>query len=103
MSASGAPPPPPNDPPSSATDVKPPVSTTSQRDERQDAGDGGGADAQMAEAEPALPDEILNASTDEIMTRIKLLDNDIKVRRPALGTRESQELTCPIPKTGDEV
>lgn len=27
-----------------------------------------------------LPSEILNASAEEIMTRVRLLDNDVKVR-----------------------
>jgi 26S proteasome regulatory subunit T5 len=28
-----------------------------------------------------IPEEILSLSTDEILTRIRLIDNDIKVRR----------------------
>lgn len=80
MDTSAPPPPPPNDAPNSS-------------DTKSDAvGEGAaavpasGADVEMApavEEEEPLPEEILNASPDEIMTRVRLIDNDLKVSSPS--------------------
>lgn len=82
------------------SDAQPPAggAPPSQPPEKPDASSsadassssGGGAantsdgDTKMAPPEPeeqALPDEILNASAEEITTRARLLENDIKVMR----------------------
>ena len=39
-----------------------------------------------------IPDEIQSLSTDEILTRIRLIENDIKVRRAMLATSVTRNL-----------
>lgn len=72
--SSGAPIPP-QEPASNSSDVKdaPPAAASTS------AAPAGSTDVEM-EAEPELPDDLLNASTDDILTRTRLIENDIKVR-----------------------
>ena len=43
------------------------------------------ADVPAEETWADIPDEIQSLSTDEILTRIRLIENDIKVRRAMLA------------------
>ena len=72
---------PPNDPPNDGTGP--------QKQPEQPAPDGTAVmdttpDVPAEETWEDIPDEIRSLSTDEILTRIRLIENDIKVRaRPA--------------------
>lgn len=72
---SSAPPPPPNP----AGDAPKPEATPAAAG----AGTAPSDDVKMEEAavpeEEPLPDDILNASPEDIMTRVRLIDNDLKV------------------------
>ena len=81
-------PPPPNPP--SGDDEKPPVAadTTDPNPKPVDAMDV--QEPETPKAPPAdtfedIPAEIMGAATDEILTRIRLIDNDIKVRERVFG------------------
>lgn len=74
MSSSGPPPPPGTSAaPSDAKDAQPAASTSTAP-----AG-AASTDVEMA-TEPELPDDLINASTEDILTRTRLIENDIKVR-----------------------
>jgi len=59
--------------PEKASEPAPPAASTSKAEAKEDV--------KMAEPEEEpLPQEILDASPEDIQTRIRLIDNDIKVR-----------------------
>ena len=64
---------------------KPDAAATSTGGEGAATTDGG--DVKMEEQEPVeepLPDEIVNGTPEDIMTRVRLIDNELKVRFPLL-------------------
>lgn len=73
---SSAPPPPPNDPPSNPE--KQPEAPAS--DVTPDAAMDITPDQPAEETWEDIPEEIMALGTDEILTRIRLIENDIKVR-----------------------
>ena len=74
---SSVPPPPPITPPSDSNkkDSSAPTSSSSPEGVAMDVT----PDVQEEETWDDLPEEILTLSTDEILTRARLIDNDIKV------------------------
>lgn len=72
MSTPSAPPPPP-------ADATPPKPSTDSAEPAPADGDVKMEEAVPVVEEETLPEEILNATPEEIMTRVRLIDNDLKV------------------------
>ncbi|KAF8073734.1 26S proteasome subunit P45 [Lyophyllum atratum] len=72
--------PPPNDP-SSNPEKKPEAASTSPAPPADAAAMDTTSDAPAEETWVDIPEEIMSLSTDEILTRIRLIENDIKVMR----------------------
>jgi hypothetical protein len=75
MDSNTPPPPPANS--NNASDIKPDLSSTTTP--LVDVSVPAPADVKMEIEEETLPAEILNASAEEVMARVRLLDNDVKV------------------------
>lgn len=71
--------PPPNNQPTSP-EKQPEAPSSSQPASAPDAAMDTAPDVPEEESWADIPEEILSLTTDEILTRIRLLDNDIKVR-----------------------
>ncbi|KAG6816039.1 26S proteasome regulatory subunit 6A-B [Tephrocybe sp. NHM501043] len=84
--------PPPSQPPTNS-DKQPEVSPSSHPEPAADAAMDTTPDVPEEETWSDLPEEILSLTTDEILTRVRLLENDIKVMRSETTRLQHEQST----------
>ena len=81
---------PPNPPTGNNNEKAPEPAASSSSEAPQDAMDTA-PDQPAEETWADIPEEIMSLSTDEILTRIRLIDNDLKVRSMSLAAALSSK------------